>query len=155
MSAPGDDHPELRYEQSDVRAGAIVRFAIGLVLVVGLASVALLGLFALLARQQRRNDPPPPPLAQEAGRRPPGPRLQASPLQEFERLRAEQEKELTSYGWVDAKAGIVHIPIDEAIKRVAQQGVPKASAMASPSAGPSPPAPAGAAPTGPPPGGER
>jgi hypothetical protein len=155
MSAPGDDHPELRYEQSDVRAGAIVRFAIGLVLVVGLASVALLGLFALLARQQRRNDPPPPPLAQEAGRRPPGPRLQASPLQEFERLRAEQEKELTSYGWVDRKAGIAYIPIDEAIKIMAERGVPKAIAMPSPSPGASPSAPAGAKSPSPQPRGRR
>jgi len=135
VSAPGDGHPEVRYEQSDVRVGAIVRFAIGLVVVVGVASVVLLGLFALFARQQRRHDPPPPPLAQEAGRLPPGPRLQASPLQDLEQLRAKEEKELTSYGWVDAKAGIVHIPIDEAIKIVAQHGVPKAIPAPSPSPG--------------------
>ena len=145
MSAPGDGHPAVRYEQSDVRPGAIVRFAIGLVLVVGVSAVALLGLFKLFARQQRRHDPPPPPLAQEAGRLPPGPRLQAAPLQDLEQLRAEEEKELTSYGWVDAKAGIAHIPIDEAIKIVAARGLPQAAASASPSASPSPSASAGKA----------
>jgi len=138
VSAPGGGHPEVRYEQSDVRAGAIVRFAIGLVLVVGVASVVLLGLFALFARQQRRQDPPPPPLAPQAGRLPPGPRLQASPLQDLERLRAEEEKELTSYGWVDPKAGIAHIPIDEAIKIVAARGLPPAAASPSPSPPPAP-----------------
>jgi len=141
VSAPGGGHPEVRYEQSDVRAGAIVRFAIGLVLVVGVASVVLLGLFALFARQQRRQDPPPPPLAPQAGRLPPGPRLQASPLQDLERLRAEEEKELTSYGWVDPKAGIAHIPIDEAIKIVAARGLPPAAASPSPSPPPAPSAP--------------
>ncbi len=138
MSAPGDGHPEVRYEQSDVRPGAIVRFAIGLVLVVGVSAVALLGLFALFARQQRRHDPPPPPLARQAGRLPPGPRLQAAPLQDLERLRAEEEKELTSYGWIDAKAGIAHIPIDEAIKIVAARGLPRALTSAPPSSSPSP-----------------
>ena len=138
MSAPGDGHPEVRYEQSDVRPGAIVRFAIGLVLVVGVSAVTLLGLFALFARQQRRHDPPPPPLARQAGRLPPGPRLQAAPLQDLERLRAEEEKELTSYGWIDAKAGIAHIPIDEAIKIVAARGLPRALTSAPPSSSPSP-----------------
>jgi hypothetical protein len=143
VSAPDDAHPEVRYEQSDVRAGAIVRFAIGLVIVVVVSSVALLGLFKLLARQQRRHDPPPPPLLREAGRLPPAPRLQDAPLQDLEQLRAKEEKELTSYGWVDPRAGIVHIPIDDAIKIVAQGGVPKAIAIPSPTvsaASPSPPA---------------
>ena len=145
MSASGDGHPEVRYEQSDVRAGAIVRFAIGLVLVVGVSAAVLLGLFKLFARQQRRQDPPPPPLAHDAGRLPPGPRLQAAPLQDLEQLRAEEEKELTSYGWADRKAGIVHIPIDEAIKVVAARGRPPAAATATPSAPPSPSAPPGKA----------
>jgi hypothetical protein len=145
VSAPGDGHPEVRYEQSDVRAGAIVRFAIGLVLVVGVSAAVLLGLFKLLARQQRRQDPPPPPLAQEGGRLPPGPQLQAAPLQDLEQLRAEEEKELTSYGWVDRKAGIAHIPIDEAIKIVAARGLPPAAATATPSAPPSPSASPGKA----------
>jgi hypothetical protein len=110
-----------------------------------LASALLLGLFQLLARQERRHDPPPPPLAQEAGRLPPAPRLQSTPLQDLEELRAEEEKELTSYGWVDEKAGIARIPIDEAIKIVAARGLPHAAASppaAAPAPSPSaPPAP--------------
>ena len=141
MSAPNDAHPDVRYEQTDVRAGAIVRFALALVVVVVLAAVFLLGFFKLLARQERRQDPAPPPLAQEAGRLPPAPRLQSNPLQDLEQLRAEEEKELASYGWVDQKAGIARIPIDEAIKIVAARGLPPASASPAPSAAPSPPAP--------------
>ena len=138
MSASGNGHTEVRYEQSDVRVGAIVRFAVGLVLVVGVSALVLLGLFSLLARQHRRHDPPPPPLAQEAGRRPPGPLLQASPLQDLEQLRAAEEKELKSYGWVDPKAGIAHIPIDEAIRIVAERGVPKSSPAGAKSPSPQP-----------------
>jgi len=136
VSAPDDPHSELRYEQSDVRAGAIVRFALGLVIVVALASVFLLGLFKVFARQQRKHDPPPPPLARAGGRLPPAPRLQSDPLQDLERLRAEEQKELTSYGWVDPPAGIVHVPIDEAIKIVAARGLPRATPSAAPSPSP-------------------
>jgi len=31
---------------------------------------------------------------------------------------------LTSYGWVDKNAGVVRIPIDEAMKIVVKQGLP-------------------------------
>lgn len=142
MSGPGQGHPEVRYEQSDVRAGAIVRFAIGLVIVVAVASVALLGLFGVFAKQQQRHDPPPPPLARPSGDLPPVPRLQVTPLQDLEQVRAREEKELTSYGWVDPRAGIARIPIDEAIRILAQRGLPQAAP--SPAASPASPAPTAA-----------
>ena len=34
------------------------------------------------------------------------------------------EKELYSYGWVDEKAGTVHIPIERAMDLIAQRGLP-------------------------------
>jgi hypothetical protein len=142
VSAPGQGHPELRYEQTDVRPATVVRFAIGLVVVIAVASVALLGLFAVFAKQQRRHDPPPPPLARPTGDVPPMPRLQITPLQDLEQVRAQAEEELNSYGWVDARAGIVRIKIDDAIRILAQRGLP--SAAPSPASSPSPSAtPAG------------
>lgn len=36
-------------------------------------------------------------------------------------LRERQEKQLGSYAWVDQKAGVVQLPIDQAMKLVAQQ----------------------------------
>jgi len=40
-------------------------------------------------------------------------------------LRQSEEETLSSYGWVDRKAGIVRIPIDRAMDLVAERGVPK------------------------------
>ena len=54
---------------------------------------------------------------------------------------------LTGYGWVDEKAGIAHIPIDEAIKIVAARGLPQA-APSPPPAAPSPSAAAAPVPRG-------
>lgn len=55
---------------------------------------------------------------------PPGPRLQTDPEAEMQRFRAEEEKWLNTYHWIDKQKGIVHIPIAEAMKRLAQTGAP-------------------------------
>jgi len=36
----------------------------------------------------------------------------------------DQEKQLNSYGWVDEKAGVAHIPIDQAMHLIAERGLP-------------------------------
>jgi hypothetical protein len=48
-------------------------------------------------------------------------KLLARPPQELARLRAEQLEALHSYRWVDEPAGVVSIPIDEAMKIVARE----------------------------------
>jgi len=40
-----------------------------------------------------------------------------------------EEQTLNSYGWVDQNAGVVHIPIAEAMKLVAQRGLPTRPAV--------------------------
>ncbi|HJY85937.1 MAG TPA: hypothetical protein VKE24_03790, partial [Candidatus Acidoferrales bacterium] len=60
---------------------------------------------------------------------PPEPRLQGapghrvSPAQELLEMRAEAEAALNGYAWVDEKAGLARIPIDEAMKLVAERGL--------------------------------
>ena len=39
-------------------------------------------------------------------------------------VRLREEEELNSYGWVDQKAGIVHIPIERAMQLIAERGLP-------------------------------
>jgi hypothetical protein len=55
---------------------------------------------------------------------PPGPRLETNPEAELQRFRAEEEKRLNTYGWIDKQKGIVHIPIEEAMKNLARTGAP-------------------------------
>ena len=47
---------------------------------------------------------------------PPEPRLQTNPREDLSELRASEDELLDSYGWVDKNAGVVRIPIDEAMK---------------------------------------
>jgi hypothetical protein len=48
--------------------------------------------------------------------------LQSDPVAERQAFEAEKRAFLSSYDWVDRDAGIVRIPIDRAIERLAQRG---------------------------------
>ena len=55
---------------------------------------------------------------------PPAPRIEIAPAIEYQQLRAQEDQILSTYGWVDRKAGIVRIPIDRAIDLQLQRGFP-------------------------------
>ena len=105
-----------------------------------MASALVLFFFRWLAEREARQDAPPPPMARaEPGRLPPAPRLQTLPAQDLAAVRAEEERTLSTYGWVDEGAGTVRIPIEEAMRLLAERGeapLPRVS----PSATPPPPA---------------
>jgi hypothetical protein len=54
----------------------------------------------------------------------PAPRLQFDPAAVLQRFMTQERSRLGSYGWVDKDHGIVHIPIDEAMRRIAARGIP-------------------------------
>jgi hypothetical protein len=111
------------YEKKDADTRAIVRAGIGLALATLVTSALVLVFFRWLGARESREDAPPPPLARmEPGRQPPAPRLQTLPAQDLAAVRAEEDRTLTTYGWVDEQAGIVRIPIDEAMKILAERG---------------------------------
>jgi hypothetical protein len=100
-------------------------------------------LYRGLGKWADRADPTPSPLAEASlPVEPPAPRLQKTPELELRALRKATADRLASWGWVDKSAGIAHMPIDEAIARLA---VPEPAAPA-PDTAPAAPAPAAEAP---------
>ncbi len=53
----------------------------------------------------------------------PGPRLQPSPRVDMAAFYAEEMARLNGAGWQDRRAGTVHIPIDQAMRLVAKEGI--------------------------------
>src|SRR5690348_17878732 len=53
----------------------------------------------------------------------PAPQLQPDPAGDMRAYRRAAHDELTSYGWVDKDKGIAHIPIDDAMRRIAERGI--------------------------------
>jgi hypothetical protein len=119
-------HDDVAHEGSDVNVRAIAQFGVGL-LVLGAAIYLVVWLFFgfLSVRASRASTQLAYPLAAgQQDRVPPEPRLQTNPRADLRELRESEDKRLDSYGWVDRNAGIVHIPIDDAIKLTLQRGLP-------------------------------
>jgi hypothetical protein len=54
----------------------------------------------------------------------PAPRLQVNPQADLKAFLDKEMQRLNTAGWVDRAHGIVHIPISDAMRRVAKQGIP-------------------------------
>ena len=124
-SNPANRASAPRHEQSDVNVSAIVVFVIVLVVVGVLIQGAVWALYRSFERTASRPAEVEYPLAEGAMRRlPPEPRLQVNPRGDLANLRRAEDQVLDSYGWVDRNAGIVRIPIEQAMKLMVERGVP-------------------------------
>jgi hypothetical protein len=125
MSDSEVHNPDVHHEGSDVNVRAILGFAAGL-LIVGVAIHLLVwGLFRYFEGREERRVITAYPLAAGGGMRlPPEPRLQTNPRQDLRDLRTREDELLNSYNWVDKDAGIVRIPISEAMRLVVERGFP-------------------------------
>lgn len=120
-TTPDDDYAATPagagYEHTDARVGAIGRFLVWLLVLVVVTHLLMGGAFKVLQWQNADTTAPNYPLATALGPRlPPEPRLQTSPKKDILELRAEEHARLSSYGWVDRAAGIVHLPIEEGMR---------------------------------------
>jgi hypothetical protein len=52
------------------------------------------------------------------------PMLEVNERGQFRDFLVNQENQLNSYGWVDEKAGVAHIPIERAMELIVQRGLP-------------------------------
>ena len=126
-------NPDVAHEHSDVNVRQILMFGVGLVTVTVVCALVVRVLFGVLQHQAAANEPPISPLAVPAGELPPEPRLVTNEPGVLKKHRLREAEELESSGWVDEKAGIAHIPIEEAKKALLRQGLPvRAGAPADP-----------------------
>jgi hypothetical protein len=120
----------------------VVVFAVGLIAMV-ILSAGIVGLvmggFSREAGGLRALAPP--RFTDDSGLFP-APRLQVDPDVELVTVKHEELDRLSSYGWVDKKAGVAHIPIDRAIDILTKTGLPRVEAKADVTGGAAPPAPA-------------
>ena len=108
-----EDNPQTAYEQSDWPVGTI-----GLVLA-AVFIILVISPFVMIAEFPTT----PADVSRALTVEPPQPRLQTDPSEDFVRFRADEEKRLNSYYWIDQKKGIVHIPIEQAMKEIAEEGI--------------------------------
>jgi hypothetical protein len=65
------------------------------------------------------------------------PQLQINDVAELAKLQDKQRHELSNYGWVNRDAGIIRIPIEEAMKEIVARGTDAYAPMPSEASQPS------------------
>ena len=117
-------NPDVAHEEADVNIRTVLTFAVGLAIVV-MISAGLMGImFRVLSNQAAARDPQVSPLAPPSGQQPPAPRLLTGEPGYVSKFRAEETRNLESYGWVDESGGVARVPIEEAKKLLIQRGLP-------------------------------
>jgi hypothetical protein len=121
-------NPRMRHETTDINVWAVGKFGIGLVIVTMVSLGLVFGLMKFFQSQEQNsvaNTVQPTKLF-------PQPQLQQTPILDLRAIRAEEEKILTGYAWVDQPKGVVRIPIAEAMDILAKRGLPSHGVPASP-----------------------
>ena len=117
-----------RHEESDVSPRAVLWTGLalltGLVLIHGVLWMYLTGLnFA----ESKVHAAKPTVIASERDVQPvlpPQPRLQTDEAADLAKLHDAENERLTSYGWIDRKSGVAHIPVTRAMELIVQRGLP-------------------------------
>jgi hypothetical protein len=133
-----DGGAEIGYERRDVDAGRLLRTFFAIVLVTVAVIVLLWWLYHVFVADEAARQPPPPILKPESSvHAPPPPRLQTVPAADLEARREREDALLDGYGWVDREKQRVRIPIAEAMRLLAERGIPPGASGGAP---PPPPA---------------
>jgi hypothetical protein len=119
-STPAD----AEYEHTDIEPAIASRFAVWLGIAMILSAAIVYGTFWLFEGQTQvaNREAQLFPLAVGQVKEPPTPRLQTQPFKDVYQLKTGQLDRLHTYGWVDQSTGVVHIPIDEAMRIIGERG---------------------------------
>lgn len=121
------------FEQSDANIKAVFGVGIAVLIFTLCCAVVINVLYSYLdERGSRRVVQPKTERAKDEPRvvndhEPP---LQESPEADMRAWRAKEEARLRSYGWVSKEKGVVHIPIERAMKLTLERGLPSANRVA-------------------------
>jgi hypothetical protein len=118
----GTGHPAVGHETRDINARIIVGFGVSLVLAAVIINVLVWLLFNAFGSLNQRS-----PAIQPASL-PPPPRLQAEPREDLKAFRREEDILLHSYTWINRQTGAVRIPIEQAMRKVLEEGLPSRTA---------------------------
>ena len=136
--APGAEaeprNADVSFEKADVQVTTIYWYLGALAIAVILSYVVCVFVLRLTTKIAVEFDTPPPMIRQEMGSAydalPPEPRLQGVPghltdpqtdlRQKVQADTAANEK----YGWIDQSSGIAQIPVHDAMKIIAEKGLP-------------------------------
>ena len=120
------------HEHTDIEPTIASKFAVWLAVAMVLSAGIVYGTFWFFEAQESDASRAAQtfPLAAGQVRQPQGPRLQTQPFKDIYQLRQGERERLTTYGWVDQGAGVVRIPIEDALRIMSERGMVTSSPKA-------------------------
>jgi len=135
----GHSGHETEYEHEDLGTRSAFAFMIGLAIVGVIIYFIIVGMYSFLDKYERSQMATASPLVTSKGAESRvvtqadmdkafkdngAPMLETDERGQFRDFLIHQENQLNSYGWVDEKAGVAHIPIERAMELTVQRGLP-------------------------------
>lgn len=117
-----EDHL-VHHEASDIDVRGVFFFCAGLLITAVAIHVVIWLMFVYFERREALAGPP-VPMAAGDDRVPAPPRLQESPRVDLQEFLAREAELLDGYHWIDRDAGVVRIPIAEAMRLTIERGLP-------------------------------
>lgn len=113
------------HEHTDIEPTIAGKFAIWLSIAMLISAAIVYGSFWFFERSKLEADRETQvsPMAAGHSREPQQPRLQTQPFKDIDALRQAERDKLTTYGWVDQGAGVVRMPIEEAMRLASERGM--------------------------------
>jgi hypothetical protein len=127
------------FEGRDIGVSAVLYFLVGLAVLVVVTHFVVKGVYSYLEYRTEANQPPVSPLVTKAPadtrhlptdyrdylkQNFPAPQLEIDERNQLDKIRLDEEDTLSTYGYVDQKAGTVRIPIDRAMDLIVLRGLP-------------------------------
>jgi len=127
------------FESEDLSTRGVFAFMIGLAVIGFVVYFIIVGMYRFLDNYERSQMATSSPLMTSKGaisrvvtqddmdkmfKDNGAPMLETNERGQFKDFLLNQENQLNSYGWVDEKAGVAHIPIEQAMKLIEQRGLP-------------------------------
>ncbi len=126
------------HEPTDINPRPIFYFVGGLIATTVIVHLLIFGQLSWYSREETPAAAKIGPLPPLKGQPSAEPRLQEAYAIDLQVMRRREQAELRSSGWVDEKARTVRIPIDEAMRVIAEGGLPARKSPAGSDASPSP-----------------
>jgi hypothetical protein len=111
------------YETRDANTGGVLKFLVGLGIVLVATCLICWGLFRFFSAHDVNQTASDSPFA-NTRQLPLGPQLQVNPREDWLKFREEQEKSLETYAWENRTAGTVRVPIEAAMELLVKKGMP-------------------------------
>ena len=136
---PGHSGHEVEYEHEDLGTRGVFAFMIGLAVTGIVIYFIIVGMYSFLDKYERSQMSTASPLMTSPGaisrvvtqadidnafKDNGAPMLETNERGQLRDFLMNQENRLNSYGWVDEKAGVAHIPIERAMDLIVQRGMP-------------------------------